>query len=148
MNTENSKTNESNKFIYQFTGKLNLKNRNNKNIGLVNLSIYYTWKNIKSVYNNNKFKIYPPTWNDEFGLPDGSYSISDIQDYFEFIIKKHEMLTENPPIQIYPNKIKKIIIFKVKTGYKLELLSSETMKLLRSAKKDVDKDKDGEDAPK
>ena len=58
------------------------------------------------------------------------------------------MLTENPPIQIYPNKIKKIIIFKVKTGYKLELLSSETLKLLRSAKKDVDKDKDGEDAPK
>ena len=148
MNTENSETNESNKFIYQFTGKLNLKNRNNKNIGLVNLSIYYTWKNIKSVYNNNKFKIYPPTWNDEFGLPDGSYSISDIQDYFEFIIKKHEMLTENPPIQIYPNKIKKIIIFKVKTGYKLELLSSETMKLLRSAKTDVDKDKDGEDVPK
>ena len=58
------------------------------------------------------------------------------------------MLTENPPIQIYPNKIKKIIIFKVKTGYKLELLSSETLKLLRSAKKDVDKDKDGEDVPK
>ena len=80
INSKNSKTNESNKFIYQFTGKLNLKNRNNKNIGLVNLSIYYTWKNIKSVYNNNKFKIYPPTWNDEFGLPDGSYSISDIQD--------------------------------------------------------------------
>ena len=80
INTENSKTKESNKFIFQFTDKLNLKNPNNKNIGLVNLSIYYTWKNIKSVYNNNKFKIYPPTWNDEFGLPDGSYSISDIQD--------------------------------------------------------------------
>ena len=87
MNTENSKTNESNKFIYQFTDKLNLKTPNNGNIGLVNLSIYYTWKNIKSVYNNNKFKISAPTWNDEFDLPDGSYSISDIQDYFEFIIK-------------------------------------------------------------
>ena len=132
MNTENSMTNESNKFIYQFTGKLNLKTPNNKNIGLVNLSIYYTWKNIKSVYNNNKFKIYLFTWNDEF---DGSYLISDIQDYFEFIIKKHETLAENPPIQIYPNKIKNRIVFKIKLGYKLELLSPETMKLLGSKKK-------------
>ena len=81
-------------------------------------------------------------------MPDGSYSISDIRDYFEFIIKKYEALTENPPIQIYPNKIKNRIVFKVKTGYKLELLSPETMKLLGSAKKDVDKDKDGEDVPK
>ena len=106
MNTRNSKTNESNKFIYQFTDKLNLKTPNNKNIGLVNLSIYCTWKNIKSEYNNNKFKISAPTWNDTFDLPDGSYSISDIQDYFEFIIKKHEALTENPGIQIYPIKSK------------------------------------------
>ena len=57
MNTENSKTNESNKFIYQFNDKLNLKTPNNKNIGLINLSIYYTWKNIKTEYDNNKFKI-------------------------------------------------------------------------------------------
>ena len=78
MNKENSKTNESNKFIYQFTDKLNLKTPNNKNIGLVNLSIYYTWKNIKSVYNNIKFKISASTQNDKFDLPDGSYSISDI----------------------------------------------------------------------
>ena len=106
MNTESSKTNESNKFIYQFTDKLNLKTRNNKTIGLVYLSIYYTWKNIKSEYSNNKFKISAPTWND-------TYSISDIQDYFEFIIKKHETLAENPPIKIYPNKIKNRIIFKV-----------------------------------
>ena len=150
MNTENSKTNESNKFIYQFTDKLNLKTLNNKNIGLVNLSIYYTQKNIKSTYNNNKFKISAPspTWNDEFDLPDGSYSISDIQDYFEFIIKKHETLAENPPIQIYPNKIKNRIVFKIKTRYKLEFLSPEAMKLLGSTKKDVDKDKDGEDVPK
>ena len=133
MNTENSKTNEPNKFIYQFTGKLNLKTPNNKNIGLVNLSIYYTWKNIKFVYNSNKSKISAPTWNDEFDLPDGSYSVSDIQDYFEFIIKKLETLTENPPIQIYPNKIKNRIAFKIKTGYKLE--SPETMKLLGSTKK-------------
>ena len=78
MNTRNSKTNESNKFIYQFTDKLNLKTPNNKNIGLVNLSIYFTWKNIKSEYNNNKFKISAPTWNDTFHLPDVCYLISDI----------------------------------------------------------------------
>ena len=88
MNTENSKANEYNKLIDQFTDKLNLKTPNNKNIGLVNLSIYCIWKNIKSEYINNKFKISAPTWNDTFDLPDGSYSISDIQDYFEFIIKK------------------------------------------------------------
>ena len=129
MNTENSKTNESNKFIYQFNDKLNLKTPNNKNIGLINLSIfYYTWKNIKADYNNNKFKITAPTWNDTFDLPDGSYSISDIQDYFEFIIKRHETLTENPTIQIYPNKIKN------RTDYILELLSPEMMKLSESPK--------------
>ena len=106
MNTKNSKTNESNKFIYQFTDKLNLKTPNNKNIGLVNLSIYCTWKNIKSEYNNNKFKISAPTWNDTFDLPDGSYSICDIQDYFEFIIKKHEILTENHPYKFIQIKSK------------------------------------------
>ena len=112
------------------------------------LSICYTWKNIKSVYNNYKSKISAPSWNDEFELCGGSYSISDIQDYFEFIIKKHKNLTENPPIQIYPNKIKNRIVSKVKTGYKLELLSPETIKLLGNTKKDVDKDKDGEDVLK
>ena len=74
-------------------------------------------------------------------LPDGSYSVSDIQNYFELIIKKHETLIENPPIQIYPNKIKNRIVFKIKTGYKLELLTPKTMKLLGSTKKDVDSDK-------
>ena len=111
---------------------------------MLNLSIYYTWKNIKSEYNNNKFKISAPTWNDTFDLPDGSYSISDIQDHLEFIIKKHQTLTENPSIQIYPNKIKHRTVFKIKTGYKLELLSLETMKLLGSTKKD----KNAEDALK
>ena len=81
-------------------------------MALANLSIYYTWKNIKTEYYNNKFKVSAPTWNETFDLPDGSYSISDIQDYFEFIIRKHETLTENPSIQIYPNKIKNRIIFK------------------------------------
>ena len=85
MNTLNSKANESKKFMYQFTDKLNLKNPN-KNMALANLSIYYTWKSIKPEYNNNKFKISAPTWNDEFNLPDGSYSVPEIQDYFEYII--------------------------------------------------------------
>ena len=74
MNFENSKTNEPNKFTYEFTDKLNLKNAN-KYIALVNLSIHYTQKNIKSAYDNNKFKISAPIWNGKFDLPDGSYSI-------------------------------------------------------------------------
>ena len=117
-------------------------------MALANLSIYYTWKNIKSEYSNNKFKILAPTWNDTFSLPDGSYSIADIQDYLEFIIKKHETLTENPPVQIYSNKIKNRFVFKMKTGCKLELLTIKTMKLLGSTKKHADKDKDGENIPK
>ena len=104
-------------------------------MALANLSIYYTWKNIKSEYNNNKFKLSAPTWNETFDLPDGSCSISDIQDYFEFIINKHETSTDNLPAKIYPNKIKNRIVFKIKSGYKLELLTPETMKLLGSTKK-------------
>ena len=117
-------------------------------MALANLSIYYTWKNIKSEYNNNIFKISAPTWNDTFDLPDSSYSIADIQNYFEFIIKKHDTLTQNPSVQIYPNKIKNRVVFKIKTGYKLELLTPETMKSLESTKKDADKDKDDENVPK
>ena len=147
MNTLNSKTNESNKFIYQFTDKLNLKNPN-KNMALANLIVYYTRKNIKSECNNNKFKIHAPTWNDEFDLPDGSYSVSDIQDYLEYIIKKHETIEDNPPVQIYVNKIKNRIVFKIKTGYKLELLTEETMQLSGSSKKDIDQNKDGEIVPR
>ena len=147
MNTENSKTNESHRFKLDLADKLNLKNPK-KNMALANLSIYYTSKNIKSEYNSNKFKISAPIWNHTFDLPDGSYSISNIQDCFEFIIKKHETLTENPSIEIYPNKIKNRIVFKIKTGYKLELLTPETMKLLGSTKKVVDKNKNGEIVPK
>ena len=92
INTESSKINESNKFIYQFTDKLNLKTRNNKTIRLVNLSTFYTWRNIKSAYNNNTVKISAPIWHDEFDLPDGSYSISDIQDFFLNISSKNTKL--------------------------------------------------------
>ena len=95
----------------------------NKNMTLANLSIYCTWKNIKSEYSNNKFKISAQTWNDELDLPDGSLSVSDIQDYFQYIIKKHETIADNPPVLIYVNQIKNRITFKIKTGYKLELLT-------------------------
>ena len=122
MNTENSKTSEPHRFKLDLTDNLNRKNPN-KNMALANLSIYYTQKNINSKYNNNKYKISAPTWNDTFDFPDGSCSITDIQDSFEFIIKKHETLTENPPIEIYPNKINNRIVFKIKTGYQLELLT-------------------------
>ena len=147
MSTKNTKTNEPQRFRLSLADKLNLKNPN-KNMALANLSIRYTWKNIQSAYNNNRFKISAPTWNDTFHLPDGSYSIADIQNYFKFIIRKHGTLTENLPIQIFSNKIKTSIAWEVQTGYKLELLSPETMKLLGSTKKDVDEDKDGEDVPK
>ena len=103
-------------------------------MALANLSICYTWKNIKFKYNNNRFKIHAPAWNDEFDLSDGSYSVSDIQDYFEFIIKKYETFVDNPPVQIYVNKIKNRIVFKIKIGYKLELLTEETMQLLGCSK--------------
>ena len=90
MNTEKSKTNESHRFNLDLTDKLNLKNPN-KNITLANLSIYYTSKNIKSEYNNNKFKISAPTWDETFDLPDGSYSIADIQDYLNLTSKNMKL---------------------------------------------------------
>ena len=83
-NSENSKTSQLHVLTLKLTNKLDLRIRQ-KVIALSNLSIYYTWKNIKSSYNNNKFKISAPTWNDKFELPDGLYSVSDIQDYFEYI---------------------------------------------------------------
>ena len=147
MNTTNSKTKHLNKFVYNFTDKLNLKNPN-KNIALANLSIYYTWKNIKSDYNNNKLKISAPTWNDTFDVPDGSYSIAALQNYFEYIIKKHETIADVSPVLIYVNEINNRIVFKIKSGYKLELLSKETLRLLVSSADAVDGDKNSELVPK
>ena len=148
MNTENDKTSEPRRFKLDLTDKLNLKNPN-KNMAWANLSIYYTWKNIKSEYNNNKFKISAPTWNETFDLPDVFYSIDDIQDYFEFIIKNYKTLTEDSAVEIYLNRIKNIIVFKIKTGYNLELLTIRLneMKLLGSTKKVVDQDKNWENVP-
>ena len=146
MNTKNSKTSEPHSFIYNLIDKLDLKNPN-KNMALANLSIYYTWKNVKSIY-NNKFKISAPTWNDTFDLPDGSYNIPAIENYFEYVIQKHETIAEAAPIIIYANTITYRVIFKIKTGYKLELLSKETMKLLGSTKDTIDADKNSENVPR
>ena len=110
--------------------------------------MHYTWKNIKSEYKNNEFKIIAPTRNETFNLPNGSYTIAGIQDYFEFVIKKHEnILDDNPPILIYPSKIKNRIAFKIKTGYELELLSNETLQLLGDGPI-IDTDKNGKNVPK
>ena len=147
MNSKSSRTNEPNRFKYYLTDKLDLKNPN-KNMALANLSIYYTWKNVKSIYNNNKFKISAPTWNETFELPDGSCNISEIQDYTEYIIQKHETISENAPILIYANTINNRIVFKIKSGYKLELLSKEIMKLLVSTKDIIDADKNSENVPR
>ena len=147
MNTKNNKTSQPNKFFYKFTDKLNLKNPN-RAIALVNLSIYYTWKNIKSGYNNNNFKISAPAWNETFDVPDGSYSIAALQDYFEYILKKHETITNISPILIYMNVTNNRNVFKIKSGYKLELLSKETMRLLGSTTNIIDSDKNSELVPK
>ena len=126
MNSKNSKTNEPHRFRLDLTDKLDL--------NLANLSIYYTWKNIKSEYNDNKYNISAPTWNDTFDLPDGSYSIADIQDYFEFIIKKHKILTANPPVQIYPNTIKNRTVFN-KNRLQIRIVTSTNNKIVRKWKK-------------
>ena len=136
MNSENSKTSEHNVLVLKLTDKLDLR-RGQKTIALSNLSVYYTWKNVKSSYNNNKFKISAPTWSEEFKLPDGPYSVSDIQDYFEYILKKHSESVDNPSIRKYINR----------NGYYLELLTQETMKLLGSTESKITKDKNDENVP-
>ena len=146
MNTENSKTNEPHRFVLNLPQKLALRS-SNKHVAFQNLSIYYTRKNIRKQYNNNKLKIIAPSWNDEFELPDGSYSVSDIQDYTACIIKKHGTLTTIPPIHVYINRINNRLVFKRKDGYKLELQTPVAMKLFDSTKKLIDKTKYGGPVP-
>ena len=122
MNSDNSKASKPHILKLKLRSKLDLR-IGEKVIALSNLSIYYTWKNIKSSYNNNKFKISASTWNEEFKLSYGSYSVSDIQDYFEYTLKKHRENTNKPSMQIYANKIENRITFKIKNGYALELLT-------------------------
>ena len=146
MNSRNSKTTDPHRLLLNLAVKMYLK-RKDKYFALSNLSIYYTWKNIKQSYKNNKFKISAATWNKECELPDESYSISDIQDYFEYILKKHGEITVNPIKRRYTNKIGNRIQFKIKTGNYLELLTLETMKLLGSIKSKITKDENGENVP-
>ena len=145
MNSENSKTSDSHVLILNLTDKLDLR-RAEKSIALSNLSIYYTQRNLKNWYNNNKFKISALTWNDKFELPHGSYSVSNIQDYFDYILKKHGQNIDNPSVKIYVNKIENRIPFKLKTGYSLNQnwIHSRTMKLLWSTENKITKDKNGE----
>ena len=93
---------------------------------------FITHGKTKNSYNNNKFRISAPRWNDKLKLTDSSYFVSNIQDYFEYILKKHRENIDKPSVKIYGNKIKNRITFKIKNGYSLELLTSETMKLLGS----------------
>ena len=143
MNSENSKTSEHHVLVLKLTDKLDLR-RGQKTVALSNLSIYYTWKNVKSSYNNNKFKISAPTWSEEFELPDGSYSVSDIQDYFEYTLKKRGESVDNSSIRMYINRIENRITFKIKNGY---YLTPETMKLLGSTESKITKDKNSENVP-
>ena len=146
MNSENSKMSKPHVLILSLTNKLDLR-IGEKIIALWNLSIYYSWKNIKSSYNNNKFKISAQTWNDKIELSDGSYSVSDIEDYFECTLKKHGENTDKPSIQLYVNEIENRVTFKIKNGYSLELLKSETTKLPGSTKNKITKDKNNENVP-
>ena len=145
MNSKNSKTSHPHRLLLNLTDEIDFR-RKDKYFALSNLSIYYTWKSIKKSYKNNKFKASAPIWYEVFELPDGSYSASDIQDYFEQILKKHGEKTINPPIKLYRNKTENRITFKVKTGYYLDLLTPETMKLLGSTKSKITKYKNGENA--
>ena len=146
MNSEKSKTPDPHRLLLNLTDKIGLRTKN-KQIPLSNLSSYYTWKNIKKLCQNNKFRISAPTWNEEFELPDGSYSISDIQDYLEYILTKHGEKKINPSIKIYINNIKNRITFKIKTGHYLELLTPKRRKLLGNIKSKIKKCKNGENFP-
>ena len=143
MISDNSKNSKPHVLIFNLTDKIDLQ-RSEKSIASSNLSIYNPWKNIKKLCSNNKFKTSTPTWNDKFELPDGSYSLSDIQDYFEYILSKMEKRLIILQIRIYVNKIENRITFKIKIGHYLVLLMPETMKLLGSIESKIKKGKNSE----
>ena len=143
IKTENGKISEPHALLRKLTNNLDLR-RGEKNVALSMLSIYYRWKNIKSLYNNNKFEISASTRKDEFELPDGSYSVSDIQDLFWRILKKHNEKINNPSMKTYANKIENRITFKTKIRYYLDLLTPETMKLHGSTENKITKNKNAE----
>ena len=144
ISSENSKTSMLHVLILKLTNKLDLR-IGEKTIALSNLNIYYKWRNIKSSY--NKVKISAPTWNEKLELPDGSYSVSDVQYYFEYILKKQREDIDKLSGQLYVNKIENRVTFKIKNAYSLELLTPETMRLLGSTENKITKDKNGENVP-
>ena len=123
--TKNSRTNKPHEFVQQRLGL---------NETFQKLSVHYTWKNIRQQYINNKLKIIAPIWNDEFELPDGCNSVSNVQDYLEYIMKKYEILTDNSAIHIYINRTNNRLLFKIKGEHQPELKTPEIMKLFGSTK--------------
>ena len=138
--------NETHKSVLNLSQRLDLRSSKN-HVALQNLSICYTWKNTRKQCKSNKLKIILPRRNDKFELSDGSYSVSDIQDYIDYITKKQETLTIIPPIHVYNNRINNRLVFKIKDGYKLELQTHEAMKLFASTKKLIKKTRNGENVP-
>lgn len=125
INSKNAKTNDKHRFRLNLTTSLNLKIKV-KNIALANLSIYYTWNNIKSSLNNNKFKLISNVstnkWNESFDLPDGSYNVEDIQIYVNYIISKHETIdTKDLTVKIYVNRVLNKIRIELKRNYEVKL---------------------------
>ena len=118
-----------------------------KYVALSNLSIYYTWENIKESCKSNRFRISALKWYEEFELSDGWKSVSDIQDFFLYIIKTHVTVTDNTSTTIDVNKIENRITSTIKAGYYLEVLTNETIKLLESTKNKITKDANGENVP-
>ena len=116
MNSKNSKTSDPQRLLLNLIDKIDL-SRKDKCIAVSNLGICYTWKNIKNSWKNNKYKTSAPKWNEKFELPNGSYSISVVQDYFEYVFKKHGEKTVNPSIRIYTNKIENRITLKIITNF-------------------------------
>ena len=139
MNSENSETSDPHRLLLNFTDKTD--KRRQINILLYQILAFFIHGKILK---NHIFKTWSPTWHEEFELPDGSYCISDVQDYFEYIFKKHGKKTVNPSIKIYIYKIEHRITFKINTGYYLKLSTREPMKLLVSTKNKIAKDENGE----
>ena len=143
MRSENSKTSKPHVLVLDFTDKIDL-SRGLKIHCFIKSQYYYTWKNIKPLYNYNKLKISAIKWNHEFELPDGSYSVPAIQNYFEYILKQNEGNFDNSSIKACINKIEKRITFKTKTEYFSRLLTPEAMKLFESTNSKITKYKNGE----
>ena len=145
MTTKNSGTTDSHRYRLNLSSKINLK-QPRKYVALANLSMYYTWKNVTKAHNNGKFTISAPTWSETFELPEGSYNIADINDYFRYIVQKHTKDHEKD-IEIFANRVKNRVSFKLGAGVSLELRTPETQKLLGVSEKVVKGEVNGDLVP-